>query len=442
MNWLLKGLLRWFIFAGTTFFASGAVIDAGIDTTGAQDAAGNESSAGSDSGTDETGASPDAQADADANADASSSQQDGRTLPKDVQTALKSLKEAHPEFSKALDELRKGYFSARQHSEFFKSPAEARQAKATLDLVGGAEGISSLQSQIAAIEQVDSSFEQGNPQVIDDVATDYPEGFKKLVPYSLDKLQKLDANAYNTTLQPHVYAAMESAGLGTVLQELSRAIATNDTASIKSWVEKTAQWYEGQKQQAGSRPKQDDPERQKFETERKQFEEQKEQSFRKEIGSHTYQNQQSEITKALTPYLKTRTLSAEAKTDLNDGINAEINRILKADSNYQAQVKAMLASRSRDPQKIEQYINAAVSEAAPKAVKAVWTRRYGSVAAAKPVTPQNQKSPVNPASSAPVKLTAKPNRDDVDWSKTKDIMFIASKAIMKNGPYKGRMVTW
>ena len=76
---------------------------------------------------------------------------DGRTGPRNIQNALKTLKEAHPELAKDIDELRKGYFSGRQHSEFFKSPAEARQAKATLDLVGGAEGISNLQSQIAAI---------------------------------------------------------------------------------------------------------------------------------------------------------------------------------------------------------------------------------------------------------------------------------------------------
>ena len=91
-----------------------------------------------------------------------------------------------------------------------------------------------------------------------------------------------------------------------------------------------------------------------------------------------------------------------------------------------------------------QYINAAVAEAAPKAVKALWARRYGSTPVTRAaVRPGEQKAVVqNPASSGPLKISAKPKREDVDWAKTKDILYITSKAYMKAGPYKGKLVTW
>ena len=76
----------------------------------------------------------------------------------------------------------------------------------------------------------------------------------------------------------------------------------------------------------------------------------------------------------------------------------------------------------------------------------MWGRRYGSsLPAKKPAAQAADKTNavVNPAgNSGPIKIVAKPNRADVDWSKTKDILYITNKAYMKNGPYKGKLVTW
>src|ERR1700722_4975966 len=446
MNHILKSLFNWLLFAGTNFFAAGAVIDAGA-TDGATETTVDDGTTVSD-GNVAAGDGTEAGGETDGNQgteNAADKAGDSRTLPKNVQGALKTLKEAHPELAKELDELRKGYSDSRGHREFFKSPAEARQAKATLELVGGSEGIATLQSQVAAVEMVDTAFEQGDPKVLDDIASDFPEGFKKLVAPALDKLQSLDPKSYAATLQPHTFAAMEAAGLGPVLDAVGQALAANDLEKAKDLIGKSLAWYQGQKQQAGTRQKTDDPERVKFESDKAKFQGEKEQSFRQDIGRQTLSNQASEINKALAPYLKSRALGADAKADLADGINREVNRLLKADGTYQSQVKALLASKTRDAGKIVQYINAAVAEAAPKAVKALWARRYGSspVTSRPAVKPGEQKAGVqNPAASGPLKISAKPNRDDVDWAKTKDILYITSKAYMKAGPYKGKLVTW
>lgn len=371
---------------------------------------------------------------------------DGRTLPKNIQAALKTLKEAHPELAKDIEELRKGYFGHRQHSEFFKSPAEARQAKATLDLIGGSQGIADLQSKVAAVEMVDSAFEQGDTSVIDDVSSDYPDGFKKLVPYALDKLQKMDAQAFGQVVQPHVFAALEHAGLGQVVDAIAEAIGANDLAKAKDLIGRTRQWYEGQKQQAGNRPKGDDPERARLAQERQKFESEREQSFRQDIGRETLAHQNSEIRRVLNTDPRFRKLSKDAQDDVVSGVNADTNARLKADGTYQGQMKAFLSSKARDRGQIVTYVNSAVREAVGKAAPAVMTRRYGAVtrsaSAVQPSSGQKPAPTTNPASSAVVKLTAKPNRNDVDWSKTKDILFITNKAYMKSGPHKGKLVTW
>jgi hypothetical protein len=452
MNYLFKSLLHWLLFSGTMFFAAGAVVgevDAGTgggDSDAAGDSAGDLGGSGDgvvEGGTDD-GSGAESGAVRDAGTDQSNG--DGRTLPKEVQAALKTLKELHPEHAKALDQLRKDYFSARQHGEFFKTPAEARQAHAALQLVGGHEGIANLQSRVAEMEQVDSSFEQGDPQVLDHIAKDFPDGFKKLVAPALDKLQKLDPQAYGKTIQPHVFAAMETAGMGQVLDAISAAIAGNDLAGAKDLIGKSLAWYKGQQQQAGQRQRVDDPERQQFEADRTKFNNEKEQSFRQDIGRDTSAHQRTEIEKTLAPYLKTKTLTAEEKADITAGINGRVNALLKADATYQSQMKALLSAKNRDPEKIKQYVKAAVSDAVRSAVQS----RYGktrtnattTTTAAKPGQQQQRQQQQSSAASGPIKIAAKPNREDVDWSKTKDIMYITNKAVMKSGPYKGKTVTW
>lgn len=457
MNFLFRQLLHWFLFAGSHFFAAGAVADAGAIDGGSDDGAGGaggETAGGGEAdGVDQSTISDGAEDSADhAAGEQSDSRADGRTLPKNIQGALKTMKEAHPELAKELEELRKGYFDSRGHREFFKNPAEARQAKATLDLVGGSQGIANLQSQVAAIEMVDGALEAGDPQVLDDMFADFGEGMKKLAPEYLARLDKLDPQACGAAVQPFTYRALEHAELGPRLSEAFAAIEANKPDEAKTLLKNIYRWLEGQKQLAGQR-RTEDPERAKFKTEVDKFNQTKEQNFRQDIGRQTVSHQHQQISSALAPYLKTRSLSAEAKQDLTEGVNGEVNRLLRADKNYQDQVKALLSSRTRDQAGIIRYINSVVAEAVPKAARAVWTRRYGSMpatrsAAAAGAGQDKNKAAAgatkpNPAgTSAPIKLTAKPNRNDIDWSKTKDIMFITSKAYMKNGPHKGKLVTW
>jgi hypothetical protein len=449
MNSILKHFWNWLLFSGTLFFAAGAVIDAGAMDAGGEGDQGDSlqsSNGGTDvSDSDNTGShetrGDGEDADLGTNADKPG---DGRTLPKNVQGALKTFKEAHPELAKEIDELRKGYFDSRGHREHFASPAEARQAKAALDLVGGSQGIAELQSKVTAIEMVDASFEQGDPQVLDDIASDYPEGFKKLIGPAIEKLQALDPQSYAKTLQPHTFAAMEAAGLGPVLDAIGQAIAGNDVARAKDLIGKSLAWYQGQKQQAGAvKQNTTDPERVKFETERTKFNSEKESSFRNDIGRETSSHQRSEVDKALAPYLKTKSLTAEERADITTGINGKVNALLKADTTYQAQMKAMLAAKTRDPEKIKQYVKAAVSEAARKAVQS----RYGKTAPPQKVTAAAvdpaKKTPVaNPAQSAPIKVAAKPKTSDIVKDRGWDLNWMKSKALMATGPMKGKWVTW
>lgn len=363
---------------------------------------------------------------------------DGRVLPKDVQAALKALRETNPVAAKAL---RESFFANNQFRELYKTPSEARAAKVALDTAGGVEGIANLQAQVAAIELVDQSFEQGNPQVIDDIVADFPDGFKKIMPYALDKLQQLDNKSFTSILTPHLYAMLEDAGLGDVLSQAFDAIGQQPDQA-KRLLQSAYRWLEGKKQEAGQRKLGPDPEREQLTKERESLEKERDNNFRRDVGRETTNYQKTTIEKSLNPYLKTRKLSDDAKGDLLDGVNREVTRILQSDASYQTQMKALFATKNRDRNQIVSYVNSKLDEAVPRAADIVWKRRYGFTAPAKPVSQAEQPTNGTKPQGGPILLNAKPSMQDIEKNSGYMEAWIAKKAIMRTGPHKGHLVTW
>lgn len=359
---------------------------------------------------------------------------DGRGLPKNIQAALKAIKATDPA---AYKQLREDVFSAKYFREQYKTPAEAKSAKIALETAGGPEGIATMREAVQASEFLEKAAEAGDPSVVDDWAKDFPEGFKKMVPYALKQFQKMDQQGFSTALQPHVYGAMNDAGLGQVLESMWEAIGANKLDDVKSLVQKTYNWLNGQKSLAEKSNTQTlDPEREKFETERKKFEGERQNAFLGDIGRDTSRHQQTAIETALTSYLKGKKLTPEGKTELGRVINAGINETLKADQAYQRQVKTFLGKKDADGAK--RFINDHLDTVVPGIVQAKWKALYGSAVVQKPLAQTTQPT----VQGGPIKLSAKPSMNDISRDPGYMEALIARKAIMATGPHKGKLVTW
>src|SRR5580700_1836210 len=199
---------------------------------------------------------------------------------KELSAALKAFREANPEHGAAAKLLNDGYRRAEAFQEVFKGGVqEARGVRAALDAIGGTEGLATLQSTVASVEETDALLDAGDPKVLDAIIEDSPEGFKKLAPHVLSRLQKLDAEAFGRTIQPHLVRGLADANFAGVLSALASKVSDNAEAS--AIVRDMQAWFESQKQQA-ERQNADalNPEREKLsqreaklvESERKQFE--------------------------------------------------------------------------------------------------------------------------------------------------------------------------
>jgi hypothetical protein len=411
--------------------AEGAVLESGaetVDTGILADQSGETETQETEQVSDSLGAEQEVQA------------TDGRGLPKNVQAALKSLKEQDPQAYKAL---RESYFSDRYFREQFKTPAEAKSFKLAVEAAGGPEAIVELQERSQWIDLVDQAAEQGNPSLIEDWAKDFPDGFKKVMPHAMRQFQKMDAEGFQKALQPHVNAYLDHAGMGNVFEELWNAVNGDQKDQAKGIIQRAYQWLEQQKSAAQklSSSSEADPERERFESERQQFERQRDEAFRGDIGRQTFQHQQSEIEKALAPFLKTRKFSPEAKSRLVRIVNAEVNDTLKGDAAYKRQVGAFLSKK--DAEGAIRYINGHLSGIVPEAVRNSWRALYGSA----PARPASQSQAADQTASqthtgGPLKLAKKPEKTDLEHGPKWLEAFIARKGIMAKGPHKGKLVTW
>ena len=365
-------------------------------------------------------------------------QDDGPAAPKDVEEALKALKETNPKIAKAL---RESHFSNQQFRAQFENPSAAKAAKIALDTVGGVEGIAGLREQVQASEFLEQAAENGDPSVIEDWAADYPEGFKKVMPHALRQYEKMDAAGFQKALQPHFAGFLDHAGLGSVLESLWEAVGANKAEDAKSLIQRTYKWLENQKASAQQATPTTDPDREKLQRERQEFDQQRDQAFRNDIGQETYKYQQDGIDKALASYLKGRKLTDQGKQRLVKAINAEVRDTLKADQGYQRQVKAFLTKK--DAEGTKRYIKGHLDTIIQGVVDSTYKAFYGAPVG-RPAGQQQQKTEAQKAQpqGGPVKVAKKPALSEIEKSNGYMEAYIAGKAIMATGPMKGKLVTW
>lgn len=365
---------------------------------------------------------------------------DGRTLPRDIQKGIKTLRESQdPALQRVGRTLNDAYFRQQRLDNEFPATFENGQRisgvdqaialKAEFEAIGGAEGLTELRNRSDIMGKVDADIERGNPAFLDDIISQFPDGFKKLGTPFLAKLAKLDIDAYHNTILPVIHNTFAQNGVPQAIGEIERLLSAGDgkgalgiVGQLKSFLGEIAQRVERiPKAQA------DDPRDKEIETLKSEKAQGEEKQFLGTIASQTISHMNAEIKKSLTPYLKGKNLSSASLKDLAEGIDAELRRNLGAVNGYKTKVDAFKSRK--DQQGAVKYINSQISQLASKSVKAVWDRRYGSVVPQKRTTPGSQ-----PVAG---QLRAKPDPNTLDHYPNWMTDFL-----MGRGKVKGRAVTW
>lgn len=361
-----------------------------------------------------------------------------------IRASLKAFRESNPEHAQAAKLLNDGYSRFEAYKEVIPTVEEARNIRAQLDTIGGLEGLANMQETLASIEETDALLDAGDPAVLDQIIEDSPDGFKKLAPHYLQRLSKLDPEAFGRTLHPYFVNTLIDANFPNVLNALASLV--QDKPEAATVVKNIREWFDGQKN-LSDRLRTDtiSPEREALNAERAELEKGRRADMENKIGSEVGAHIRSELGSRLKPYAASlNALAPAVRNAVAREAISELARALEADAVGKKQTEAMMAVRKPDVARIVSYNKSRVSSLADSVIAKI-VKEFQLKPGAAPARPRTAPKPG--AKAAPsgevVKISKAPNNDDIDWEYPGAQQgYIRHRAMMKSGVHKGKFVQW
>lgn len=361
-----------------------------------------------------------------------------------IRATLKAFREASPDHGPAAKLLNDGYSRYEAYKSVFPTVDEARNIKTHLETVGGMEGLAAMQQTLASIEETDALLDAGDPKILDQIVEDSPEGFKRLAPHYINRLQKLDPIAYAQALQPHFVRSLIDSNFPAVMDHLSRQVA--DKPEAQAIVQNIQRWFEEQKSLA-ERQNADtlNPEREKIASEWQKLNQERQKGLQSDIGHQVDSHIRQELGTRLRPYSAALNALPEAvRLDVARAVITKLAEAIKADKAYQIQNSAMLQARKPDKEKIIALNKAKVTALADNVIAAVAKSYNLAPGAAKPPAKTRPATQSVPSQSTElIKLLKPPSDAEIDWDYPGAQQgYIRGRARIKAGHFAGRFVQW
>lgn len=365
---------------------------------------------------------------------------DGRKGPQALRDTVKSLSEQSPEHAGQLKEMANSYFREKAYKQAFETPQLAADAKSLIDTVGGIEGISKLQERDQQFTQQDEMYRDGNPDILQNFAKDFPEGFSALAPHYLSLLSQKNPEAFNNAVVPYAVGLLDNAGFSDFLGNLQRE---TDPARSKQMVENLIRWYQGAQNGAKelkTAPKngttKPDDGKASLQTEREAI-------FSEGVAMKVNAAVEAPLAKATDQYAKQNGWNDDQKAYFKQQLSDAVVKQMNGDKNYTAQVDLRKKNTNRSHDTVASYISGEFNrrltdiafETSEKVKKLLGTSK------GKPATTGVTKpgGPQTAAGGRPLLISQQPNDADIDWSKDPNqLLFITNQSYLKNGKF----VTW
>ncbi len=376
----------------------------------------------------------------------------GEVLPAALAKSLRELKGANPDHVPALNTLNKSWYRDRAFTQVFKTPDDARTAAETIEALEGTDGIAKMREEISGIRQFDEMASRGNPKVIESLADEFPDGFKKLIPVALSRLANMDRVAYGEAMRGPLLQELEGSGLvdniGAALDEIKAGLTDKD--NLGSYVNRVqriltgiANWYNGVKnQETEYRNRYQDPQVKELENTRQELQDQKVGIVRtnilRDVTNYLTSTMDPEITKVLTG----KNLSTSGRARFDGIVKTEVSSILKSNTHYQDTMRNFI--RQGNVEGATRFAKPFIDRARKQAISTVFTDTYGTAnAPAKKQAPANgqQQRPAGTLNiDKPIFVQKKPAHEEIDWKQDPTrTLFITGKAYLKTS---GKFITW
>src|ERR1035437_7453964 len=319
--------------------------------------------------------------------------------PQEIRQALKALRDSDPKHAAAVKQLHGAFERYEAIKAIFPGGVnEIKQAKEFLDLVGGHEGLESLQGTKAAAEASDAKLydPEKNAELISDVVEDLKaqgklENLGNLTSSILDAAKEHNEKGYYKAFAPHFLSGLEMVNIPGALSGLQNALSDPDpvkalaaakkiSGDLSTWYKELDETNKKAKDAVVSpERKQLDADRAAFLKDQESFKSNQSTEFKNRIAATCEKHNNKSLGTQLKDFLRMpffQGFGRENLMPLGNTIKATLYETLKADHAYQAQMKALWGAKTPDRAKIEEYHNARVDSVASEIVRSTVQRMY------------------------------------------------------------------
>ena len=359
-----------------------------------------------------------------------------------IREAVRALAETNPEQAKILKQLAEDHFRTENtYKKMFPTIEAVTEAKEIIDAVGGLDGVRGLQERVEAYSQQDSKLNSGDPAILDEIFSQFPDGAASLAPHYLEKLAAASPTAFTEAVAPYVLGLMSNAG---VINHVSAMMQESDTKRLQAMVNSLGQWLDGEMKKVGqlaNKPKSNVSSQQQsaLERERAELQAEKNQIFISKIESAAVSKITPVINSIIQQQTKNFKLSPTQVSHYKEVLDRKVLESLNANTTYQKQLQVRITNKTA-PEALADYMAAEYNRVAKSLALETASSIFSSGKTAKPTL---VKKPVgNESEAAPsraVLVSRQPSDTEIDWSKpNSEYLFIQNKAYLKSG----RLVTW
>ena len=424
---------------------------------GTPEVPGTPSDVGAESGGDGSGAPPDGDAEPaegvegepsegdsepqpDSEEEGTGEEFDGRQVDAKTRSALAELKKTNPELAKKfLGDYHRTQAIIKETGATNISDAvqKVRAMSATLESVGGPEGIQNLNTEVEEYRTEIKQFGEGDPGLVSELYEANPEGLRNAVTNALELMAQKNPDLFDSAIVPAMVNRLENAGFYNGVARLKQFVKDGDGQAAWDLLNDMSAWMDRAKglQKKAIEAKSVDPREQKFAERERELNERDQKIFENQVGTDVNRMNNRTLAKTVEPFFKQLKLEVEGRREFVNGLQSRIWKMMKEDKVFQLQ--AATIKKSKDPQKLAEFIAADFAKRVPEAFRQYRNIMYPNfkpavVAPKAPATP-GQKPGIVPKPEIKVPVGMRPKNREVDWTKTTDLDWSRGIAILTNG---------
>jgi hypothetical protein len=359
---------------------------------------------------------------------------DGRKVAAVVRQHLAEVKKTNPVLAKELERI---YWKG-QAIDKLGTTQELTALKEAVELHGGVEGLSQMAEEVQAGRQLEEGFKRGDPKVIEGWATDFPDGFKKLVLPALDRLERMDPAFHEQAVSTVSTKFLEKYGVFDAVGQMGEALRngkTDDAIRLyNDLVGKVFQPMRGLATKAATDPLAS--EREQINSQREELAKQEKAQFYGSVRSEVNQQVGRAMNAEIGKLLRGRKLDPEMGNRVRSEVTEEIKKLLVAQADYAKRYETIMGAGNRD--KAIKFIVDNAQRNMPKAVQTVLKYRNLLGTNSNGARPPAKVAP----KGAPQTVVGRPSIADVDFTKTDKATFLGSRQHGRAFLRSGKIATW